>query len=449
VLADLKQAVKEAVGTEIVISQVIAPGDYSIIYKAKRRGLDVAVKALIPSPRRQWLGEDFLGRANVVRNIKNSTAVGILDVINNHGTQCIVMEFVGVPTLKARLTKEGCLPVTLVAHILKQLARLAAQLHRLEEQPVIGPVRPSQVYYDESQNKVQISLVHIANETLKSCRRRPTLLLDDDAFTYLSPERYEGKALHGAADQYYLGLLGLELLQGKPPVIVAAIADLQKKQHFFDCPRSYFGALRSEEPAFSYVLAKMLERRPENRWASIPTLVGALQQLEAGIIPDAVREHADENYDRTLRNNESFFYSFYKHLFASSDEVKMLFDHRRVTMDGQYHKLDRAMGAILGFNRKLKATTVDPQVESHGDFDLRVEHFDFFREAFLNALRETKPTDEYCQDAWRAILNPVLRYMRERTCRETPKNASRGLRSASSSSPRRSLLEARPEQLVW
>jgi serine/threonine protein kinase len=326
------------------------------------------------------------------------------------------MEFVGAPTLESRLSKEGRLPGTTVARILKHLARVAAQLHEMEGTPVVGPIRPSQIYYDEKENRVRISLVHIANETLRSCRQRPTLLLEDDALTYLSPERYEGKDVDATSDQYYLGLLGLELLYGNAPVDVATFADLEVKRHFFESPRSYFGELSVDQPAFSFVLAKMLERKPENRWPSMSNLVAILQQLESGNVPDVIKEHADEVYVHKLRNNKSFFALFYKKLFGYSEEISTLFGSRGVSMDDQYRKLDRAMGAILAFNQRLRATTLEPHVETHGHFGLRAEHFGFFREAFLGALRETPDLTEYSLEAWSAVLGPALTYMRDKTC---------------------------------
>jgi serine/threonine protein kinase len=378
----------------------------------------VAVKALVPSARREWLKEDFIRRANVVRDIKNATAIGITNVIDKGGTQCVVMEFVDAPTLAQRLKDEGRLSCDLVARVLKHIARVAMQLHKMEGQLVIGPIRPSQVHYDKVHNKVRISLVHIANETLTSCRQRPTLLLDDDALTYLSPERYDGEKVTGLTDQYYLGLLGLELLLGRPPVDVGTFANLEIKKQFFESPRLFFGELPSKQPAFSFVLARMLERKPEKRWASMSDLIRALQQIEAGEVPEILRERADEDYSDKLRDNRSFFHSFYQRFFESSDEIGKLFDRRGVKLDDQYRKLDRAMGSLLNFNRRLKTTSIDAQIESHGDFGLEAKHFEFFREAFLHALRQMKTIDEYSQEAWRAILDPALSYMRDKTCRE-------------------------------
>jgi hemoglobin-like flavoprotein len=129
-----------------------------------------------------------------------------------------------------------------------------------------------------------------------------------------------------------------------------------------------------------------------------------------------VKEHADEVYVNKLRNNEAVFASFYRKLFEYSEEIAKLFGSRRVSMDDQYRKLDRAMGTILAFNQRLRTTTLEPHVETHGHFALRAEHFGFFREAFLGALRETPDLTEYSLEAWSAVLDPALTYMRDKTC---------------------------------
>ena len=51
--------------TNTVIEDAFAPGDYSIIYRAKRLDNSVAVKALIPVQRREWLAKDFIDRAKL------------------------------------------------------------------------------------------------------------------------------------------------------------------------------------------------------------------------------------------------------------------------------------------------------------------------------------------------------------------------------------------------
>jgi len=396
------------------IGEALAPGDCSILYRAKRLGADVAVKALFPLPGREWMGKDFIERANSVRNVTNATAIGIRDVVDQD-PKCVVMEFVSAPTLKAQLNQQrGGLPCAETADVLAQLAGVAADLHRIEGQPIIGPIRPSHVHYDQATKKVRISLVHIANETLKSCLQRPTLLLDSDALTSLIPERYFGQKVEAFADQYYLGLLGLELLRGKPPVEVYAFSDLEKKRQFFDSPRQFFTDLADKEPSLSFVLTKMLEKDPHNRWTSMSELSKALNQVAEGAVPEAVKKLAAEQYKNKLNHKGNFFVAFYNALFESR-EISDIFARQGVTaMDEQYKKLDGAVGSLLYFDRSIEPTCLDAQAESHRRFGLKAEHFDLFKTAFLKALGEVKITDSYSQDAWRAMLDPALEFMREK-----------------------------------
>jgi hemoglobin-like flavoprotein len=406
------------------IEESLAPGDYSILYRAKRLGDEVAVKAMFPLPGREWMGRDFIDRARSVRKVRNATAIGIRDIVDRE-TKCVVMEYVNAPTLKVQLNEHGGrLSCERTVDVLAQLAGVAADLHQMDGQPIIGPIRPSRVHHELATKKARISLVHIANETLLSCLQRPTLLLDSDAFTYLIPERYFGRKVEPPADQYYLGLLALELLQGKPPVEVSAFSDLETKRKFFDAPRAFFADLPVQQPAFSFVLTKMLEQDPQNRWTSMSELAEALRQVAAGIVPAAVKRLAVEDYESKLHNNGGFFDSFYRGLFNRSEEIREIFVRRGVTMEEQYKKLDGAVHYLFLFDRSIKLTALDQQAENHRRLGLKPEHFDAFRAAFLEALRQAEIADAYSQDAWRAILDPALAFMREKTCGEAVKLVS-------------------------
>jgi serine/threonine protein kinase len=423
-----------------VIDEPFAPGDNSIVYRGRRQdNAEVAVKALIPSPGREWLGKDFIDRANSVRNITNATAIGIRDIFDSEQIKCVVMEFVSAQTLKAQL-KEGFLPsIQEVANILAQLANVAADLHRMDGQPIIGPIRPSQVHFDKLTKKVRISLVHIANETFRSCQQRPTLLLDYDALTYLSPERYWGQKTDAYTDQYYLGLLGLELLQGKLPVEVSTFADLENKRRFFDSPREYFPDLPVRQPAFSFVLTKMLQKDPQNRWSSMSELVKALRELAEGKVPEFVKVKVRTEYKNKLRRNTNFFDSFYRALLTQSNEIRTIFAQHGVTTEKQCQKLkkqsqnlDHAVSHLLTADisfvkphSSFELTPLDDQAESHRMLGVKAEHFDLFRATFLQALRNAQITDVYSEDAWRALLDPAISFMSERASSEPVKLASR------------------------
>lgn len=397
------------------IKEALAPGDYSIIYRAERWGAEVrevAVKALVPVPRREWLAKDFIDRAKSVRKVEHGGAIAIRDVYDRP-INCVVMEFVKSPTLKEHLKQwAGGLPWTVVADVLAQLAEVAAELHGMDGQPIIGPIRPSHVHYDQGTRKARISLVHIANETLKSCEQRPTLLLDSDALTYLIPERYAGRKLDSSADQYYLGLLGLELLQGTPPIEVSVFNHLEAKRNFFESPRAFFADLPVRQPALSFVLTKMLEQEPHNRWPSIADLAITLKEVAAAIVPKVVKLRAANDYRSKLHNNSRFFESFYRTLFRSSPEICTIFVQRGVTMDEQHRKLDQAVHSLFSF--EIEPTALEEHAERHRELGLKAEHFELFREAFLDSLRETQMADAYSIDAWRATLDSALAFMSDK-----------------------------------
>lgn len=416
----LSSKVAEVIDNKTTLGDAFAAGDYSIFYRAKR-DIDVAVKALVPSPGREWLGKDFIERANVVRNVANSTAIGISHVIDEKQVQCVVMELVSAPTLQSRLEKDGCLSCLPVADVLAQLARLAGHLHAMNGQPIMGPVHPSHVHYAEQAKKARVSLIPITSETLKSCQEEPTRLMGPNDLTYLSPERYAGLKIDAKTDQYYLALLGLELLQGKPPVVVTAFSGLEQKNEFFDCPRKFFPSLGTESPALSFILAKMLERRPEKRWQNMSELFSALDAIAKGNVPDAVRDRADEEYSTKLSKRPEFFHSFYERLFASSDDIAGLFRRHGIAAEAQSKKLNLAMGSILNFTRNRRTTTLHPQIRSHRALGLRAKHFKLFQDAFLDAVAEAPGTDDYSLEAWRAVLEPALCYMRDEISQRSPK----------------------------
>jgi TIR domain len=404
-----RSKVEEVVGDDgVVLGDPFAAGTYSIFYRAKRRNADVAVKAVIPLPNHAWLSDDFVRRANVVKEISNSTAITIDQVFPDPRAPCVVMDYVNAPTLRARLQKEGKLPPNLVADILAQLLRLAGHLHVVSGQPILGPVEPSHVYYDSAKNKAFVSLLSIAYETLESCRRYPARLHDSTALPYLSPERYYGKPFDARTDQYYLGLLGLELLNGKLPVPIQIFADLETKVQFFKAPRSFFDPnFCLNEPAFSFVLARMLEIDEKNRWTDTSDLVVSLQELAKGDIPNPIKQYTYDQYVDTLNNN-NFFSSFYTILIANSKEIEKLFE--KIPMDAQYDKLAEALSSIFDFTLKRTAGFAK-HVKKHRA--LRPEYFLLFQEAFLAALLKVKITDGYSHYAWRAILKPALAFMEQ------------------------------------
>lgn len=411
----LKSRVAESVSQlGIRLGPDFAAGDYSIYYKAEQYDRILAVKALVPAPGRESIAKDFVTRARVVEKINDPSAISIRNIVpeSDPVVPWVVMDFIADKTLAERLKCGERLPSKSVATVIAQLAGVAVRLHA-GSQHIVGPVQPSHVHFDG--DRARISLLSIANETLESCRIFPTRLFNVSELPYLSPERYYGEPIDGRADQYHLGLLALELLTGTHPISIKAFSDLKNSAAFFESPRSSFPAeLRHGEPALSFIVARMLARDPARRWVSINDLIKAMTQVTEGEVPDVIRQYVRDRYRAKLREDPAFFKSFYHTLFERGD-IKKLFEDRGVNEDRQADNLRQTISGILN---PADSGSFEKLTRKHSEFVIKDEYYGLFRDAFLAALLDAdKDLDaearEESQDAWRAVLDPALTYMRE------------------------------------
>jgi hypothetical protein len=419
----LMRTVKNLLYPDFKIEGPIAEGDFSIIFDATRGSDRFAVKSIISSRRREWLGKDFMERAALVEHVTHPSLIRIVarfpsDPASPEVCDCVVSDYVAAKTLEAVLKESnGRLSADRVANLLHQLAEGCAELHQAAEASgkvlLMGPLRPSNVFYD-AKEKVQISLARISFETMQTCHYRPTLLLEDTALTYLTPERYAGRKPGAASDQYHLALLGLELLAGKPPVMAENFSDLKEKEKFFERPHDFFeGGLRTRDPALSFVLAKMLQREPEKRWPSMHDASVALDRVAQHKLPDELRSTGKKFYQEHLHNNTEFYRSFYETFFKYSERARELFNS--VELDTQYKKFDEAMDLLLTFRAEDDPTTLSKHSHDHAKHNLRSSDFDAFQRAFLDTLAGLfAEEDAFATDAWRAILAAGVSYMANR-----------------------------------
>jgi hemoglobin-like flavoprotein len=233
------------------------------------------------------------------------------------------------------------------------------------------------------------------------------LMLSEAELSSLSPERYAGDPFRFETDQYYIGLLGLELLTGEPPVAVKSFADLEKINAFFDAPLSKFERYRGELPELFFVLARMLERRPEDRWSDMFEVYRALNRIVEGKLPEKLRNHAIETFK--MLDDTKFYRDFYNCFFEKSPRSRELF--KKINWKEQHQKLHEAVGVLLTFRPE------DPQnlemsnyARRHRALGLTSQDFAAFREAFIDTLIKER-IDGYGIDAWRAIFNAGVAYM--------------------------------------
>ena len=281
----------------------------------------------------------------------------------------------------------------------------------------MGPLRPSNVHWDKEKKRVSVSPVHISYETTASCHSRSTLIFDSHDLTCITPERYKGNKINLKSDQYHLGLLGLELLFGEAPVRVERFSDFERKVAFFNDPHASFRELSTEQPALAFVLARMLESEPENRFEQIVDAMKALEDAANGRLPECVRNRAKDFYKANLTKEmdmDTKFYEKFYDAFRKDKSINELFSGKN--MESQYDKLRGALVELLDFRAGSEPTSLSVRVIEHKGYGVKAAFFDRFSDAFLEAFDEVwmnkKTARRYDRVAWCATLRAGISYMK-------------------------------------
>ena len=267
---------------------------------------------------------------------------------------------------------------------------------------------------------------------------------------YLAPEIFDinyktfSEEEESKIDQYMLGLLGYELLEGQKPNTyqhIKELTELSGKQLW-----ERLGKVeRCANEKLKDVLHKMVHYKPEKRYDNLKDAIDAINKaVIAPLTIDIVRK----SYLRCLNNlnyDKPFLEAFYER-FLAHPAIKAIFDRfldPDNPTDGLRRQYNHLQGAIYGLiefaevsNRLTKAgikpknvRILDHVADRHSyDIGVNNEHFEIFQKALLETIcgdpetgkgaydpRCHKPDNERertrIEEAWLLILEPGLEYM--------------------------------------
>jgi hemoglobin-like flavoprotein len=254
--------------------------------------------------------------------------------------------------------------------------------------------------------------------------------INPERLTYVAPEQYAHDVITEKTDQYSLGLLAIEMLQGHPPAQVNQLADLEKKTAFFQDPRGYGGDWLARSPALSRVILRMVDPDPGKRWPKMTEVAEALggQSSVEGNKSDVEtnnRRIAKQSYLRLMRDRHAFFDGFYKNLFSKRGDLRSKFpsDH---DWERQHAVLEAAVGSLLNFSKSHAAaepTILTRTARSHQSLGLTADDYEAFGEAFAETLAQFGEDSEEMQGAWRACFAAGMEYMKRHASDTLEKSA--------------------------
>jgi eukaryotic-like serine/threonine-protein kinase len=197
------------------------------------------------------------------------------------GRQYIVMELVDGSSCAEILRELGRLEPDDAVSILTQACRGLDYAHR--NGVVHRDVKPGNLLRGRDHGQVKLADFGIAKAAEHSDMTKVGSVLGTAA--YLSPEQARGEPAGPASDLYALGVVSYQLLAGRLPYEAASLTDLARQQDT-RAPQPLHELDPQIPRALSLVVARALERMPEDRFADAAEMDRALGDSLRGIAPE-------------------------------------------------------------------------------------------------------------------------------------------------------------------
>ncbi|WP_437798130.1 serine/threonine-protein kinase [Sorangium sp. So ce693] len=332
---------RDLLGGQFQILQKIGSGGMGSVYKAAQPAMNrmVAVKILHPKlANRKDLVSRFRREARAMSHLTHPNTVKVLLYGElEDGSLYIVMEYLEGKNLNQVVRKEGPLPVERAIPVLIQVCGALQEAHI--QGIVHRDLKPENIFLSTNgglKDYPKVLDFGLAKVTERELRPGSVMLTQEGMVfgtpEFMSPEQAQGKVLDARSDIYSLATILYEVLTGKLPF--EARTPMEYIQHHVTrnpIPLDDRVPGKQFPPGLSAVLAKALEKRPEDRFESAAEFADALKPFAGGagkgytaMMPkkaNAVLEQASKQHAAALQANKAPAPSAFK---SPAKTVKMV-----------------------------------------------------------------------------------------------------------------------------
>ena len=260
----------------------LGEGGMGAVYLAEHSllGRKAAVKVLHPSfTQRADIVERFFNEARAATSIADPGIVQIFDFGYQNDVAYIVMELLDGESLDARLKRLGRLPVSDVLRLTRQMSLSLDAAHR--RGVIHRDLKPENVFVvpdpeaagGERTKILDFGIAKLTDAEQNRHRTQTGLMMGTPI--YMSPEQCRGLGtLDHRSDIYSLGCVIFHLLAGRPPFDAEGAGELIAAHLKEVAPAT--SQFVQVPPAIDAIIARCLEKEPEQRFESMRQLAAAV-----------------------------------------------------------------------------------------------------------------------------------------------------------------------------
>jgi eukaryotic-like serine/threonine-protein kinase len=262
------------------IERELMGGGMSRLFLATERALgrQVVIKILPPD----WTGEvsaaRFKRESALTARLQHPNILPILSAGEQGGVLFYVMPFVSGESLRARLEREGALPVVDALRLLVEVADALACAHA--DGIIHRDIKPENILLQRGHALLAdfgIAAALAASDGGAPGERLTRTGMSLGTLGYMAPEQAVAERhIDGRADVYSLGIVGYEMLAGRPP-FTGDNAQALLVAHLTEDAQPLDDVRDEVPPTVAEVIAHAMGKEPESRYASATELRDALQ----------------------------------------------------------------------------------------------------------------------------------------------------------------------------
>ena len=291
-MSETRSPLAAALADRYAIERELGQGGMATVYLAQdlKHRRRVAVKVLRPDLAATLGSDRFFREIEVAAQLQHPHILPLLDSGEAGGFLYYVMPFIDGESLRERLARQGELPVNEAIRILSEIVDALAAAHAAGV--VHRDIKPDNIMLSGRHALVMDFGVAKAVSEATGRNQLTTAGVALGTPAYMAPEQAAADPhLDHRVDIYAVGVLGYELLTGRPPFIGLTPQQVLAA-HVTQAPDPVERYRPGIPPALSDVIMRCLAKRPADRWQSADDLLNALEPLamsSGGMTPTHTR----------------------------------------------------------------------------------------------------------------------------------------------------------------